>query len=293
MGALGMDAAGIPVPLIPNEAEGMQEAPKAGIEGFLQEMARQSKGGPPLLTLDEETAARMRIEGLDKQPYLIELSPESLAALLRQLNHAQLMHALREGAPVEARHRGERYLLAPAGEPREAGMQDPRIRMGSLKDMASMAGSVQPVEQGTGVRGALTPAAFQGATTNLPGERLPAVTAMEWIARARTARGAFAPVQIVMGRTLSGEGVLTWRNHQNLQFLTHRLRCHLHAEWRAHGESRPVEDVLRDLQEVHRATLTVDGAVVRRLATNPSRAVAGLLTKLNLWELFHSPDAGK
>jgi hypothetical protein len=81
-----------------------------------------------------------------------------------------------------------------------------------------------------------------------------------------------------------------WRNHQNLQFLTHWVRCQLQAEWRGHGERRPVEEVLRELQEVHRATLTVDGMVVRRLATHPSTAVAALLTKLNLWELFESAE---
>ena len=98
---------------------------------------------------------------------------------------------------------------------------------------------------------------------------------------AQAARAAFSPAQIVMGRPPSGEGVLMWRNHRKLQFLTHRLRCHLHAEWSALGETRPVEDVLRDLQEVHRATLTVDSVVVRRLATHPSKAVAALLDRLN------------
>ena len=169
MGALGMDADGIPVPLISDEADGTQEAPKAGIEGFLQQMARQSKGGPPLLTLDEETAARMHVEALEKQPYLIELSPESLAALLRQLNQGQLMHALREGAPVEARHHGERYLLAPAGDPREANMQDPRIRMGSLKELASMAGGRQAAEPGAGARGGLTAGGIPGRDNQSPG----------------------------------------------------------------------------------------------------------------------------
>lgn len=54
-----------------------------------------------------------------------------------------------------------------------------------------------------------------------------------------------------------------------------------------------MEEVLRDLQEVHRATLTVDGVVVRRLATHPSKAVATLLTKLNLWGLFESSENPK
>ena len=51
-----------------------------------------------------------------------------------------------------------------------------------------------------------------------------------------------------------------------------------------------MEDVLRDLQEVHRATLTVNGAVVRRLASHPSKGVAGLLERLKLWELFEGGD---
>jgi hypothetical protein len=292
MGALGMDADGIPVPLVPEEGESAE----AGLQGFLQQMARQSKTGPPLLTLDEETAARMNVRGLEKQPYLIELGQESLAALLRQLNQAQLLHALRAGGPVEVRHHGERYILSAAGEAREAEMYDAHVRMGSLKELTSINPGRQP-EPGPSSRvapgGMPSAGGYQGMTTNVPAERLPAATAMEWALRARMTRAAFSPVQIVIGRPASGEGVITWRNHQNLQFLTHRLRCHLHGEWRARGETRPVEEVLRDLQEVHRATLTVDGAVVRRLATHPSKAVAALLTKLNLWGLFESAENGR
>ena len=289
MGAIGLDVEGIPVPLVPEDGE----KAVAGLQGFLQQMARQSKIGPLLLTLDEETATHINVERLEKQPYLVELAPETLAALLRQLNQAQLLDALRGGAPVEVRHHGERYILAPAGE---LTLQGPQVRMGSLKELTSMT-PARNVEGGISLRagngGALTTGGFRGVTTNVPAERLPATMAMEWATRARTTRAAFLPVQIVMGRVGAGEGVITWRNHQNLQLLTHRLRCHLHAEWRARGETRPVEDVLRDLHEVHRATLTVDGVVVRRLATNPSRAVAAVLTKLNLWELFESAENGK
>jgi hypothetical protein len=128
-------------------------------------------------------------------------------------------------------------------------------------------------------------------TTNLPAEKLPAAAAMEWAGRARLARAVFSPVQIAMGGKAAGDAA--WRNHQNLQFLTHRLRCQLQAEWRALGECRAVEEVLRDLQEVHRATLTVDGTVVRRFATKPSKAVAALLTKLEAWELFQSAEGGR
>jgi hypothetical protein len=96
-----------------------------------------------------------------------------------------------------------------------------------------------------------------------------------------------------MGRSSSGNGVLTWRNHRNLQFLTHRLRSHLHGEWAARGETRPVEDVLRDFQEVHRATLTVNGVVMRRLATHPSKAVTAALDRLKLWSLFESSESAR
>ncbi len=300
MGALGMDPEGIPVPLVPEEAPGAG----AGLEGFLQQMSRQARSGLPLLTLDQATASRIRGEALQKQPYLIELAPDSLAALLRQLNQAQLAHALREGDPVEVRHHGERYILAPVGLmdlPRgeAAEPQEDPMRMGSLKELTSITAGKPaepaappppppPPPRATGGR-----AGFQGITTNVPAERLPAATAIEWAHRARTARAAFAPVQIVVGQPASGEGIITWRNHQNLQFLTHRLRCHLHGEWRALGEPRPVEEVLRDLQEVHRATLTIDGVVVRRLASHPSKAVAALMTKLNLWPLFQPPEAQK
>lgn len=290
--ALGMDVAGIPVTLAPE----MGGTAEAGLPGLLQQMALQSKTAPPLLTLDEETAARMNVGRQEGQPCLIELAPESLGALLRQLNQAQLLDASRGGRPVEVRHHGDRYILAPAGEPRQAELKESPVTMGSLKELTPMT-AARNVDAGVsgraGLGGALTAGGFQGVTTNVPAERLPAATAMEWINRARMARAAFLPVQIVMGRPGAGEGVFIWRNHQNLQFLTHRLRCHLHAEWRARGESRPVEEVLRDFHEVHRATLTVDGLVVRRLATNPTKAVAALLTKLNLWELFESAECGK
>jgi hypothetical protein len=130
--------------------------------------------------------------------------------------------------------------------------------------------------------------------TNVPAERLSGAAALEWAARARAARAAFSPVQIVIGRPAAGEGLMAWRNHHNLQFLTHWMRCRLHGEWSAKGETRSVEEILRDLQEVHRATLTVDGAVVRRMASHPSKNVAALLQRLGLWELFEStPECGK
>ncbi len=294
IGAVGMDGEGIPIPLKPEKG-----GAKAEVEAFLQQLAlRQSKGGQllreqPLLALDEETAAEIHIDRLEKQPWLIELAPESLAGLLRQLNQAQLAEALRTGRPLEARRHGARCILAPIDGPREAGTQEAQMRMGSLKELTSMtpgrcldaASPPRPAPAGALAQGTL-----HGVTTNLSAERLPAETALQWAHRARVARAAFAPVQIVVGRPASGEGVLTWRNHQNLQFLTHRLGCHLHAEWSARGETRPVEDVLRDLQEVHRATLTVNGVVVRRLATQPSNAVAALLARLNLWELFETGE---
>lgn len=236
MGALGMDADGIPVPLVQTAGEPAEP----GLDGFLRQMARQSKLGPPLLALDEETATRMNITGLEKQPYLVELAPESLAALLRQLNQVQLVHALRAGNPVEVRHHGERYILAASAALGETEAKEAQMRMGSLKELTSIAGgklsdSANPARPAQGA--ALTPGGYHGVTTNVPAERLPAATAMEWAVRARIARGAFAPVQIVMGSPTSGEGVFAWRNHQNLQLLTHRLRCHLHGEWRARGEN--------------------------------------------------------
>jgi len=289
MSALGMDAEGIPVPLMQEEA-----GADAVTAGLPQRMASQQKGGRPLFMLDEEVAARMNVERAASQPWLVELTPESLVALLRQLNQAQLLHALRTGGPVEVRHHGKRHILTPAGKPREAA--ESQVRMGSLKELTSLAAGSSP-ETAVAARpphaGAVILGAFHGVTTNLPPERLSAAAAMAWARRARAARAAFSPVQIVMGRPASGEGVPMWRNHRNLQFLTHRLRCQLHAEWSARGETRPVEDVLLDLQEVHRATLTVDGVVVRRLATHPSEAVASLLARLNLWNLFETPGGGR
>ena len=174
------------------------------------------------------------------------------------------------------------------------------MRMGSLanlKELASMTTPGRHMEiaptSRAGHGGALAAAGFQGLTTNVSTDRLPPAAAMEWTNRARAARAAFAPVQILTGQPALAEEAMSWRNHQNLQFLTHRLRCHLNAEWRARGEKRPVEEVLRELQEVHRVTLTVDGAIVRRLASHPSKAVAALLTKLDLWSLFQSVENGR
>ncbi len=294
IGGLGMDAEGIPIPLLPDDGGGAK-----AVEAFLKQTAQRqlkpaqaAQGAQPLLALDEDMAAEVNVERMEKLPCLIELAPESLAALLRQLNQGQLAEALRTGGPIEARHHGKRYILAPVEGPREAAAEEARMRMGSLKELTSITGggAEAGVAPRPGPAAAPVPGAFQGVMTNLPAERLTAAVAILWAQRARVARAAFAPVQIVIGRPASREGVLTWRNHENLQFLTHRLRCHLHAEWSGRGETRPVEDVLRDLQEVHRATLTVDGAVLRRTATQPSSRVAALLAKLNLWELFETRE---
>jgi hypothetical protein len=283
--AVGFDAEGIPVLLSPDEGVKTE----AALTAFLEQFAHPSKAGPPLLALDEETAARVNIERLT-QPHIIDLAPESMAALLRQLNPAQLHDAVLTGGPVEARHHGKRHILALAADSREAATQEAAMRIGSLKELSTMT-TGKPIEAPAPIRPPA--AAFRGIATNVPIERLPAATAIQWSLRAQAARAAFAPVQIVTGRTPTGEGVLTWRNHRNLQFLTHWLRCHLRAEWGGRGETRPVEEVLRDLQEVHRAALTVNGAVVRRLATLPSKAVAAVLDRLHLWSLFESPDCGK
>jgi hypothetical protein len=288
LGAIGMDGDGIPIPLLQEEA--LNNGP--GPAGVLQQIAQTSKPPQPLLALDEETAARISVERLEKQPYIIDLAPESLAALLRQLNIAQLHEALRTRGPIEVRHRGRRHVLIPAAAPGEIEAQGSPLKMGSLKELASIA-PAKSADLPASARNPLAPGAFHGIATNIPAERLMAASAAQWALRAQAARAAFAPVQIVIGRPPSGEGVLTWRNHRNLQFLTHRLRCHLHTEWSALCETRPVEDVLRDLQEVHRATLTVNGEVVRRLASHPSKAVIATLDRLNLWPLFESPDCGR
>ena len=284
LGAIGLDAEGIPVPLS-HEAVLIAEG---GVAGFLQQNAGQSRAGQPLLALDDETATRIHIEKMEPQPYLIDLAPDSIAALFRLLNQAQLHEALRTGGPVEARHHGKRHILFPAGNPSQGA--EPGMRVGSLKELASITsgkGGETPISARP------SPAHFRGIATNVPPDRLAAAAAMQWALRAQAARAAFAPAQIVMGRPASGEGIITWRNHRRLQFLAHRLRCHLHAEWSALGETRPVEDVLRDLQEVHRATLTVNGIVARRLATHPSKAVCATLDRLKLWPLFETPEAGR
>jgi hypothetical protein len=300
MQGLGMDAEGIPVLLAPEVGGDMEPQ---GLRIQISQIARQAQSGSPLVVLDEETARRLNVGPTENQPYLIELAPESVAGVLRQLDQGQLLHAMRGGAPVEVRHHGERYILKVIAEQQEPEELDASMRMAGLKELKELtstaagtpsgptgAGRVDRAER-TG-QGEKPAGGFEGLRTNVPAERLLATTAIEWIVRARTARAAFSPVQIVMGSAAAGEGMLVWRNHQNLQFLTHWLRCHLHAQWKARGETRPVEEVLRDLQEVHRATLTVGGLVVRRLATHPSKATAGLLTKLNLWELFESLDNG-
>ena len=290
--AIGMDPEGIPMPLNPEQGAKLEFS----ADEFLHLLARPANGSTPLLAVEEEAAGRLHLKRLKTQPWIVDLGQESLADILRQLNPAQLAHAMRTGGPVEVRHHGERYILVSADAPREA--QEAQMRMGSVKELTSLtapkhsdADPNQPIPNRSAVQ-ALD--AFHGVMTNLPAERLPAAAALEWAARARAARVAFAPVQIVIGRPAAGDGILTWRNHHNLQVLTHWMRCRLHGEWSAKGETRVVEDVLRDLQEVHRATLTVDGAVVRRMATHPSKAVTALLQRLGLWGLFEStPEGGK
>ena len=263
MGAIGMDADGIPVPVMPEDQEPLVEYES-----------------PPLLLMDEEIAGQMHPAQLENHPHVIELAPGSVVALLRQLNHVQLLDALKAGNPVEIRHHGRRHILCnpgPTQEPHSHDGHDGHLIVGSLKNLVPIPG---PVENGA--------TALRCLQANLPAERLPGAVAMEWAARAREARIAFLPIEIVMGRPAHssdgepGAGVIAWRNHWNLRFLTHRLRCHLAREWHARGEFRSVEEVLRDLQEVHRATLTVNGAVVRRLTTHPSHGVEGLLARLGL-----------
>jgi hypothetical protein len=285
--AIGLDPEGVPVPLNPGDGAKLEFT----ADDFLKTVASQGKGMPPLLAVEEEAAGRLHLKRVKTQPWLVDLGQESLAEILRQLNQSQLAHAIRTGGPVEVRHHGERYILVSADVPGET--QDSQLRMGSVKDLTSLA-TAKPSDTVPAASRSVVPAlgAFHGVMTNLPAERLSAAAAIEWAARARAARAAFAPVQIVIGRPAVGEGLRAWRNHHNLQFLTHWMRCRLHGEWTAKGESRPVEEVLRDLQEVHRATLTVDGAVVRRMATHPSKAVAALLQRLGLWGLFETTSEG-
>ena len=158
--------------------------------------------------------------------------------------------------------------------------------MGRPRDLSAITTTRLPQGR-TGRSGGMAAAGtFRCVTTNVAPEHLPPAAAMGWAGRARVARAAMSAVEM-------GPGGAAWRNHPHLQFLTHRLRSHLSAAWRARGERRPVEEILRDLQEVHRVTLTVDGEVVRRLATHPPKAVAEMLTRLELWPLFGVPEEGK
>ena len=85
MGALGMDADGIPISLAPECGETAEVA----LGGFLQQPARHPKGGLPILVLDEATAGLMKVEQMDPQPWLVDLNPETVKELLVQLNRGQ------------------------------------------------------------------------------------------------------------------------------------------------------------------------------------------------------------
>ena len=183
MGGIGMDAEGIPIPLMPEH------------EAFVQQVsvrqARREKmtpGEQPLLALDQEAADEIELDRLEAQPWLVEVAPESLAALIRQLNSAQLAEALRTGGPVEARHMGKRYILAPSETSPEGEAQELRMRMGSLQELSPMTPGRSLDAPIPGRPGALAPGIFVGVTTNLPPERLPAATAMQWALRARETR---------------------------------------------------------------------------------------------------------
>jgi hypothetical protein len=267
---LGLDSNGMPVPL-PQRGEN---------EELLQQIDRIWKSEKPLLMVDEKTGGT----ALTGHPYMMELSGESLNALREEMRS---LASVRPGQTIEIQHRGDRYIV---GRP---GLADPQtqIRMGSVTELTSMApdsAALLAVAASTA-----SPPDFLAVRTNLPPAEFPAEKAMEWAARARTARAAFSTVQIIMGGAASVDGPLAWRNHGGLRFITHWLRAQLGGAWRVRGEHREVEEVLRDLQDIHHATVTIDGVTVRDVATLSSKAVGDLLTKLELWDLFRADDDGK
>jgi hypothetical protein len=281
--AVGLSAGGVPIPLMP--------------EAGLPDAEIAAGPGAPLLILDEAMGGRLGAKVLERGHYLVDIGRETLNELLHQLNHAQLLEALRTGKPFEVRHHhGERYILGAAALPEEAGESEAEVLVGSLKDLASIAtpnGEPHLIGAREPRHSVISAAGFHCVRTNLPAEKISMEAALEWAERGRAARLAFSPVEIVLGRPATGEGLAIWRNHRNLQFLTHWLRCCVEKEWREHGETRPAETVLRDLQEIHRVTLTVEGAIIRKMAGHPSQRISALLTRLDLWRLFIPPAPAK
>jgi hypothetical protein len=279
---IGMDAQGVPIPM-----------PKGDIvksETAFAAIMRELPGGV-ILALDEEMARLIAPEKLQNIQYVAGLGHDAVEELLRSLDPGQLKEATHAGRTVEVQYQGRRHVLIPAGAQLRAS-DDSGIRMGSLNELSAIPGVKG--EQALPIMTAPAPSRFFGAVTNIPLENLSGLAVMEWAHRAEAVRAAFSPIQVVIGSAVpgpdGGEALVIWRNHRNLQFITHRLRCMLHAEWSARGESRPVEEVLRDLQEVHRATITVDGEAVRRMASNPSAAVRAMMERIGVMPLFETPE---
>lgn len=288
MGMVGMDAEGIPVPLAQEE----EDPHETSLPAFLQQMARRPRTGAALLALDEDIAAGLQLESSGEQPFVIELGQATLAGVLRHLSQGQLS-TFRSGALVEVRLRGERHIIEPVADA-AGGTSAPAMRMGSLNELTSMTSGKSGAPAPRGSRPVTAPPqALRGVRTNVPPERLPGPVALEWARRAAGTRAAFSPVKIIIGAAGPGEEVNAWRNHQHLRFLTHWLRSQLAGEWHEKGESREVEEILRDLQEVHRATLSIAGVPIAHLATHPPDPISQLLTNLDLWPLFESHEEGK
>jgi len=260
---VGMDAEGIPVPLAQEE----EDPHETSLPAFLQQMARRPRTGAALLALDEDIAAGLQLESSGEQPFVIELGQATLAGVLRHLSQGQLS-TFRSGALVEVRLRGERHIIEPVADA-AGGTSAPAMRMGSLNELTSMT---------SGKSGARPPAAralspprprpSAASAPMSPPSASPARRPRVGKARRRHPR-RLLPGQDHHRRRRPGEEVNAWRNHQHLRFLTHWLRSQLAGEWHEKGESREVEEILRDLQEVHRATLSIAGVPIAHLATHP------------------------
>lgn len=81
------------------------------------------------------------------------------------------------------------------------------------------------------------------------------------------------------------------RNHVRICFLAYWMSARLSLEWRSHGETRRVPEILRSLQTIRVGMLSVAGNGLGRLLTQIPPELNETLNRLELLKLFSSPPA--
>ncbi|MDA8377456.1 MAG: hypothetical protein M0Z50_10480, partial [Planctomycetia bacterium] len=81
------------------------------------------------------------------------------------------------------------------------------------------------------------------------------------------------------------------RNHVRICFLAYWLSAKLEAQWRLKGQTIEVHNLLRQLQSIRLGRLKVKGKSLKIKVTRIPKDLNGILSKLDLLELFAQPPA--